>query len=146
MEKYTVAGGEKQQLALDILEHFKKELETYQFFMSTNYLVVAELGLREAMHVSMAVESCLRTAIIDWLKVFGSKNSPVFFNRFVEKRKFLGELALIEKNEKQFKDAVDAIREFRNIYLPSEEEFEQLSRYMEDAIRIAAAFKKLAGK
>ena len=140
------AGEEKQQLALDILELFEKELETYQFFNSTNNPVAAEGGLREAMHVSMAAESCLRTAVIDWLKVFGSKNSPVFFNRFVTRREFFDELALIEKNEKQFKDAVDAVREFRNIYLPSEEEFELVSRYMEDAIRIAAAFEKLAAK
>ena len=141
-----MAGEEKQQLALDILELFKEELEAYQFFQSTNFSMAAESGSREVRHISMAAKGCLRTAAIDWLKVFGSKNSPVFFNRFVTRREFFDELALIEKNEKQFKDAVDAVREFRNIYLPSEEEFELVSRYMEDAIRIAAAFEKLAAK
>lgn len=50
--------------------------------------MAAEGGLREAMHVSMAAESCLRTAVIDWLKVFGSKNSPVFLTALWKKENF----------------------------------------------------------
>lgn len=133
---------EKQQLVLDILENFKKELKTYRFLKKCD----------QNDH-SIASESCLRVAIIDWLKVFGSKNNSVFFNRFVEKRKFFDELAALSSesgrrlgDKEHFKEIVEAVREFRNIPLPGKGDYEYVLRYTEDAVKIAEAFERTLEK